>query len=54
MVFRFSVNGLYGFATAREIFGEGRHGELSRIARDLRPRPEANRKDGVRWASPPR
>lgn len=37
MVFRFSCGGLYGFTTAREIFEETHPGELSRIARDLRP-----------------
>lgn len=54
MVFRFSCDGLYGFASAREIFAEAHPGELGRVARDLRPDPEANRKDGIRWASPPR
>lgn len=54
MVFRFSVNGLYGFASAAEIFAESRRGELAAISRDLRPDREANRKEGIRWASPRR
>ncbi len=52
MVFRFSAGGLYGFASAREIFAEARPGELAAIARDLRPDPDANRREGIRWASP--
>ena len=54
MVFRFSVNGLYGFASAAEIFAESRRGELAAISRDLRPYRDANRKEGIRWASPRR
>ena len=54
MVFRFSVNGLYGFASAAEIFAESRRGELAAISRDLRPDRDANRKEGIRWASPRR
>ena len=50
MVFRFSVNGLLGFASANEIFAEAYSGELDRIANDLRPDPVANRKAGTRWA----
>ncbi len=52
MVFRFSARGLYGFASAREIFAESRPGELAAMARDLRPDPDANRREGIRWASP--
>lgn len=37
MVFRFSCGGLYGFTSARRIFEESHPGELSRVARDLRP-----------------
>lgn len=54
MVFRFSVNGLYGFASAAEIFSEAYPGELAAISRDLRPDRDANRKEGIRWASPRR
>lgn len=51
VVFRFSAGGLYGFASAPEVFAQARPGELETIARDLRPNPDANRKEGTRWAS---